>query len=326
MTRRAAELDPELQEIEAIREARKTPESHAVTPGTAREQLERNTEGMSDRIDTPGVDEVNDFGIEGPGGALPVRSYHPDADAPHPVTVFFHGGGFVYGSPDTHDNVCRYLTDAADTLVLSVNYRKAPEHPFPAAVEDAYAAVEWADRFAGDLHGDPDRLAVAGDSAGGNLAAVVSLLARDRQEGGGRLAADAPDIDRQVLVYPWLDPAGRFEFASYEENRDPDDASPDWLYEKYAASDVDAGNKYFAPLLAEDWSGLPPATIVTAGFDALRDEGFAYADRLEDAGVEATMANFEAMNHGFVNLLGLVDRAHDAADLLADDLRATFGE
>jgi acetyl esterase len=325
MTRRATELDEELREIEAIREARRTPDSHAVTPETAREQLERNTEGMSDRIDTPGVEEVNDFEAEGPGGPLHVRAYHPDADAPHPVTVFFHGGGFVYGSPDTHDNVCRYLTDAAETLVLSVNYRKAPEHPFPAAVEDAYAAVEWAERFADDLHGDPDRLAVAGDSAGGNLAAAVSLMARDRQEGGGRVGAETPNIDRQVLVYPWLDPASRFDLDSYEENRD-DDTPSAWLYEQYAASDVDAGNTYFAPLVAEDCSGLPPTTIVTAGFDALRDEGFAYADRLEDAGVEVTMANFDAMNHGFVNLLGLVGRAHDAADLIAEDLRATFGE
>ena len=324
MTRRAAELDEELQEIEAVREARKTPESYAVTPETAREQLERVTEGMSDRIDTPGVEEVNDFEIEGPGGALPVRSYHPTGEGPHPVTVFFHGGGFVYGSPDTHDNVCRYLTDAAGTLVLSVNYRKAPEHPFPAAVEDAYAAVEWTETHASDLHGDPDRLAVAGDSAGGNLAAVVSLLARDRSQGGGRLAAETPDIDRQVLVYPWLDPAARSAFDSYEENRDEDNPSPGWLYEKYADSDVDAGNTYFAPLLAEDASGLPPATIITAGFDALRDEGFAYADWLDDAGVDVTMANFEAMNHGFFNLLGLVSRAHDAADLVSEDLRATF--
>jgi len=158
---------------------------------------------------------------------------------------------------------------------------------------------------------------------GGNLAAAVSLLARDRREGGGRFAADAPDIDRQVLIYPHLDPASRSGFDSYEENRD-DDAGPGWLYGKYAASDVDAGNTYFAPLLAEDLSGLPPATIVTAGFDALRDEGFAYADRLDSAGVETTMANFEAMNHGFVNLLGVVDRAHDAADLAVEDLRAAF--
>lgn len=322
MSRKAAELAPQLQEIEAIREARRVPESYAVTPETARDQLEAVSAGMSDRLDAT-VDEVQAFDIEGPGGALPVRAYHPVGDGPHPVVVFFHGGGFVYGSLDTHDNVCRALTDRAGALVLSVDYRLAPEHPFPAAVHDAYAAVEWAATRAGDLDGDPGRLAVAGDSAGGNLAAAVSLLARERRAGDARgTPGDAPAIDRQVLVYPWLDPAARFDYDSYALRED--ERTSEWFFEKYAAADLDAGNAYFAPLLARDFSDLPPATVQTGGFDALRDEGFAYADRLEAAGVDVSFTNYEAMNHGFVSLLGLVDRAEDAIDQIADDLAESF--
>jgi len=323
MTRKADELDPQLQEVEAIREARRDPESYAVTPETAREQLEAATAGMSDRIDTPGVDEVTEFDVEGPNGALPIRAYHPEGEGPHPVVVFFHGGGFVYGSVDTHDNVCRALTDRSGCLVLSVEYELAPENPFPGPVHEAYAAVEWAATHAGDLDGDPDRLAVAGDSAGGNLAAVASLVARDNREGRGpAFSGEAPDIDRQLLIYPWMDPAARFDFDSYAVREEEE--SFEWLYDKYTRDDTDARNPYFSPLLARDFSDLPPATVVTAGFDALRDEGFEYADRLESAGVDVSFVNYEAMNHGFVNLLGLVDRAHDAVDLLADDLATTF--
>ncbi|MFB6172196.1 MAG: alpha/beta hydrolase [Haloarculaceae archaeon] len=322
MSRKADNLDPQLQEVEAIRDARTVPESHAVTPETAREQIEAVSAGMSDRIDAA-VAEVQEFDIEGPDGALPVRAYVPEGEAPHPVVVFFHGGGFVYGSVDTHDNVCRALADRAEALVLSVDYRLAPEHSFPAALHDAYAAVEWASEFAGDISGDPDRLAVAGDSAGGNLAAGVCLLARDRAAGRARgTPGTAPTIDHQVLVYPWLDPAARFDYESYALRED--ERSSEWLFEKYASDPLDAGNAYFAPILASDFSDLPPATIQTAGFDPLRDEGFAYADRLESAGVDVSHVNYEAMNHAFVNLLGIVDRAHDAIDHAATDLAASF--
>ena len=322
MSRKADELDPQLQEIEAIRESRTAPESYAVTVETAREQLEDVTAGMSDRIDAT-VAEVQNFDIEGPGGSLPVRAYVPESEAPHPVVVFFHGGGFVYGSLDTHDNICLALAERADVLVLSVDYRLAPEHPFPAAIHDAYAAVEWAATHASDLDGDPDRLAVAGDSAGGNLATVVSLLARDRRTGDARgTTGEAPDIDHQVLVYPWLDPAARFDYESYALRED--ERSSVWFFEKYASDPLDAGNTYFAPLLADDLSGLPPATIQVGGFDALRDEGFEYADRLESAGVSVSFENYEAMNHGFVSLLGLVDHADNAIDRIAADLTASF--
>lgn len=320
MNRKAAHLDPQLKEIEVIRENRRIPESQAVTPETARAQLEAVTADMTDRIETPGVDDIREFDIEGPNGPLPIRAYLPDNERAAPVVVFLHGGGFVYGSIDTHDNICRTLTDRLGSLVLSVEYGLAPENPFPGPVNEAYAATQWAARHAGDLGGDSARLVVMGDSAGGNLAAVVSRMARDSRAGTGYgMDGIAPAIDHQVLVYPWLDPAGRFEFDSYALR----DAStlPNWLYEKYVRDDTDAWNSYFAPLLARDVSELPPATIVTAGFDPLRDEGFEYADRLEEAGVQTVLENYPAMNHGFVSLLGLVDQADEAMDLVVDELR-----
>lgn len=323
MVRKAPELHPELQRIEEIKDARRQPQSAAVTPETARAQFESITAGMSDRIETPGVAEVTDFEIDGPNGPITIRAYLPTGDSQPPVVVYFHGGGFVYGSVDSHDNVCRALTDRTGYLVLSVDYGLAPETPFPGPVMDAYRATAWAATHAADLGGDPERLAVAGSSAGGNLAAVVALRARDHRAGSGRgMRGDGPVIDRQVLVYPWLDPAARFDLDSYALREDTEVS--EWFYEKYARNDIDTQNAYFSPLIANDHSNLPPATILTGGFDAIRDEGFEYAERLRGAGVEVNHHNYEAMNHGFFSLLGLVDRADDALEMVASDLAATF--
>lgn len=320
MSRRADELDPQLQDIEAQREARPVPESYAVTAAQARADLASRIEGLGEYVDDC---ETEEFEIEGPADPIPIRAYLPEgiaASAP-PIVVFYHGGGCVLGSIETHDNVCTALATRGDVIVCSVDYRLAPEHPFPAAVRDAYAALEWAATFGHHLGGDTDRLAVAGDSAGGNLAVATALMARER---------DGPEIGHQVLIYPWLDPKGRDDLDSYAENgRDvaseaEAQAAGTFFYEHYARSDLDAGNRYFAPLVARDLSDLPPATIVTGGFDRLRDEGFAFAERLEEAGVDANLVNFEAMNHGFVSLLGLVDRADDAIDVLVGDLGEAF--
>lgn len=313
MSRRADELDPQLQDIDAQRDARNVPEGYTLTPQAARAGLESRLDGMLGYIDDE-VAEVQDLEIEGPDGPLSIRTFHPTGDGPHPIVVFYHGGGFVMGSLDSHENICQALAARAGVLVVSVDYRLAPEDRFPAAVHDAYAALEWVAAHGAQLDGDPDRLAVAGDSAGGNLAAVVSMLARDR---------DGPAIDRQLLVYPWLDPAGRFELDSYVENAD-DDGGGNWLLECYAPDDVHTENGYLAPLIAHDLSDLPPATIVVAGYDALRDEGFRFAQRLDDAGVATSLRNYEAMNHGFLSLLGLVDRADEAMAALGDDLQTTF--
>lgn len=310
MSRRADELDPQLRDIRERRHARPVPETHAVTPVEARADMEHRLDGLTEYTDDAAA-EVRTVEIDGPGGPLPIRSYHPEGDEPHPVVVFYHGGGFVIGSLDTHDNLCHSICDRAGALVLSVDYRLAPEDPFPAAVNDAYAALEWAATFAGQIGGDTGRLAVAGDSAGGNLATVVSLLARER---------DGPEIAHQSLLYPWLDPAGRFDFDSYEENAREDVQADGYLFEQYAPDPIHAGNCYLAPLIANDLSGLPPATILLGGYDRLRDEGFEYADRLASVGVDANLVNYSAMNHGFLSLLGIVDRADDAMDDLVADL------
>jgi acetyl esterase len=315
MSRRADDLHPQLQDIEAGRHARPVPESFAVTVETARADMERRLGGITEYIDDE-ASEVREFEVDGPGGPLPIRAYLPEGDGPHPMVVFYHGGGFVIGNLETHDNLCHALCDRADVLVLSVDYRLAPEHPFPAAVNDAYAALEWAAANGKQIGGDPDRIAVAGDSAGGNLAAAVSIMAREH---GG------PAIDRQLLIYPWLDPAGRFDLASYSENAREYEGSEGYLYEKYAQDEVHAGNQYLAPLIASELADLPPATIIVAGYDRLRDEGFEFAERLDAAGVEANLVNYPAMNHGFASLLGIVDQADDAMSELVGDLSETFG-
>jgi acetyl esterase len=236
------------------------------------------------------------------------------------VLLYFHGGGFVVGGLDTHDNVCQRLAAESGWTVVSVDYRLAPEHPFPAALEDACAALEWAAEHAGDVSGDPDRLAVGGDSAGGNLSAAVSLMARDR---------DGPDIAHQSLIYPAVASPAVHEFDSYEENAEGyflERDSMDYFYDKYVQSPAHARNEYLAPLLARDLSDLPPATVVTAGFDPLHDEGAEYAERLEAAGVDVEHRNFERMIHGFAQMMEMVDGGEEAIDFLAAELAASLAE
>lgn len=265
------------------------------------------------------VGETVDRTIDGPGGDLPIRIYRPDGDGPFPVAVFFHGGGFVAGSLESHDQLCRALASTAGVAVVAVDYRLAPEHPFPAAVEDAYAATEWAAENAAEFGGDPDRLAVVGDSSGGNLAAVVTHMAHHR---------DGPDIDYQVLVYPSV--SHDREWPSYEENDGgyfitPEDLA--WFEEHYFDHEFDAMNVYASPILAAEFEGLPPATIVTGGFDPLRDEAVAYADRLEDAGVDVTHHHYDDVIHAFLQMalepFGF-DPSQEALDDVTSDLETAL--
>jgi acetyl esterase len=261
---------------------------------------------------------VADFAIEGPDGPIPIRAYVPEGEGPFPVLVYYHGGGWVIGGLDEYENVTSAICDRGEVVVLSVDYRLAPEHPFPAQLADAYAALEWAAEFAADVSGDPDRLAVGGDSAGGNLAAAVSLLARDR---GG------PDISHQSLIYPAVASPVIHEFDSYTENAEGyflERRSIDWFYEKWLPSELHARNEYAAPLLARDLSGLPSATVVTAGFDPLRDEGAAYADRLTEAGVAVHHEHYDDMIHGFASMTELIDAARVANGVVADELAAAL--
>jgi acetyl esterase len=264
----------------------------------------------------PAVAKVEDRRIPGPQGEIPVRIYTPEGEPPFPVLVYCHGGGWVIGSLETHDGLCRQLATAAGCIIVSVDYRLAPEHCFPAAPEDCYAATRWVADNARGLGGDPARIAVGGDSAGGNLAAVVSLMARDRK---------GPPLVFQLLVYPVTDAPGLT--GSYRENaRDYFLTAEmmDWFWRHYAGSDPARRDVYACPLRATDLRGLPPALVITAEFDPLRDEGEAYAARLRDADVPVNMTRYAGMIHGFFGMTVLIDKARTAIDEAAAALRSAF--
>ncbi|MDS0295707.1 alpha/beta hydrolase [Halogeometricum luteum] len=231
-----------------------------------------------------------------------VRLYDPNPDEALPAVVYFHGGGWVVGGLDTHDKVARALAAEGDCVVVSVDYRKGPEHPFPAAVEDAYLATKWTADNAAEL-GAGGGLAVAGESAGGNLATVVAQMAAEN-------AVGAPEIDHQLLFYPVTDHS--FDTPSYEENADGyflTARAMVWFWNHYLESDIDGANPRASPLRApaDVLEALPPATLFTCGYDPLRDEQFAYGERLEDAGVAVEHAHYDDMIHDFANMSQLAD-------------------
>jgi acetyl esterase len=261
----------------------------------------------------PSVEETLDRTIPGPDGDLDVRLYLPHSEHPVPTVVFFHGGGFVLGSIATHDWLCRHLTRESGCCVLSVDYRLAPEHQFPAAVEDAYAAVEWVASNPGAVSGTGE-LAVAGDSAGGTLAAVTALMTAER---------DGPTLDYQALLYPSVGVEPDQPSVKEHTGIVLSESDLEWFGECYYGSDIHRRNPYADPTNACDLSGVPPATVVTAGFDPLRDGGKRYAERLVHDGVDTRYENYEAMVHGFATLRD-VDRAHDVIYTLGSDLGNAF--
>ncbi|MDQ4118804.1 MAG: alpha/beta hydrolase [Actinomycetota bacterium] len=264
------------------------------------------------------VADVSDRRVPGPAGEIPVRVYRADtgSDGPQPVVVYIHGGGWVIGDIEVADKPCRSLANAVGATVVSVGYRKGPEHRFPAAPEDCYAATKWVADNAGELGIDAGKLAVAGDSAGGNLAAVVSQMAKER---GG------PAIVYQLLIYPAVDAGG--EYASRVENGEGyllTKTAMDWFYGHYLNSPSEVDNPLASPLRAADFSGLPPATVITCGYDPLRDEGNAYAAALAAAGVPVDHQENPTMIHGFWWMMGAIGHTRGSYDSAAAKLRAAF--
>ncbi|MEW6271431.1 MAG: alpha/beta hydrolase [Thermodesulfobacteriota bacterium] len=262
------------------------------------------------------IARVEDRTVPGPAGDVPVRIYAPRTDPGLPVLVYFHGGGWVLGDLDTHDGTTRALAKLIDGVVVSVDYRLAPEHKFPAAIDDAYAATEWVVENAAAIGGDPRRVAIAGDSAGGNLTACVALKARDHGK---------PRLVHQLLIYPVTD--ARFDTVSYRDNAEGyflTRNDMEWFWNHYLRGPQDATNPYASPLQASDLRGLPPATVITAEFDPLRDEGEAYAARLREAGVPTQLRRYDGVIHGFFSMGDVVAKGKVAMQEATEALRRAF--
>jgi acetyl esterase len=277
------------------------------TPEMARAGYQALAELLGDGEEVAAVDDRE---IPGPGGDIPIRIYTPQGEGPFGILVYYHGGGWVIGGLDTHDHLCRALCRGAGCLVVSVDYRLAPEHPFPAAVEDAWTALQWVAEHAAALGGDPRRVAVGGDSAGGNLAAVVSLLARD---------AGTPELALQLLIYPATDM--RMGHPSIDENAEGWVLTRDhmhWFRAHYLSAQPDPTHFRLltdfrlSPLLAHSHSGLASAWIATAELDPLRDEGMAYAEALRASGVPVDATCYQGMIHVFFQLHPLLDEGRRA--------------
>lgn len=311
------QLDPQLRPlIDAMMSDPNTKPTHEQSPAEAR--MGYRALGT---MFGPGeeVGRVENRTIPGPAREIPLRIYSPEGDGPFGVLIFFHGGGFVIGDLESHDKECRALCNRANCLVVAVDYRLAPEHPFPAAPNDCFAALEWVGGHAGEFRGDPKRIAVGGDSAGGNLATVVALMARDR---GG------PALRFQLLIYPAIDARDNDLYKSRDQNA----AGPILLREtiKYftnhyfrGCKDRDAARADVraSPILAPSLKGLPPALVITAELDVLRDEGEAYARALEAAGVSTGLRRYDGQPHAFLQLAPMLDAGKLALDEAGSALR-----
>lgn len=305
-------IDPQIQAL--LDKGSGVPQTHTLPVAEARRLYEARIAAMAPPAE---VAKVEPRVMDGPGGPLALRVYTPVGDGPFPLMVFFHGSGFVLCSLDTHDGMCRNLCAGAACVVVSVDYRLAPEHKFPAGIEDCLYAVRWAAAHASELGTDPTRIAVAGDSAGGNMAAVAALRLRD--EGGPALCA-------QLLLYPVTDyhTPGT---PSYEENAEGYGLTRDtmkWFWKHYLSDPAQGAHPHASPLRARDLSGLPAALVITAEYDPLRDEGELYADKLRAAGVPTAMTRYDGVNHGFMFWVGVADKAGAAMNEACEWLRGAF--
>ncbi|MGE0682933.1 MAG: alpha/beta hydrolase [Candidatus Binatia bacterium] len=265
------------------------------------------------------IHKVEDRQISGPGGhQIPLRIYTPDAKGQLPVLLFFHGGGWVLGDIESHDSVCRELANKVGCIVVSVDYRLAPEHKFPSAPEDCYAATKWVALNAAAFGGDPSRIAVGGDSAGGNLTAAVAQMAADR---------GAPSLAYQLLIYPVTNYA--FDTPSYRDNADGYLLTREmmqWFWKQYLSTDEDGKNAYASPMQAREVRRTAPAFVITAEFDPLRDEGEAYGERLKKEGVPVEMKRYDGAIHGFFSFGHIMDQGKQVVADAAARLKAALAK
>ena len=309
-------LDPQCQAV--LNAAANAPTAFDTDdPVEARRRYDAGTAAFA--TPSPALAEVSDGSLPGPAGPVAYRLYRPKANdsAALPLVVFFHGGGWVFGGLDSHDHVCREFAHQAATIVVSIDYRLAPEHKFPAAFDDCLTATRWLRDHAAEIDADPKRLAVAGDSAGGNLAAAVCLALRDAGEAGPIF---------QYLIYPAVDlacehPSHRRLAEGYLLTRD----GIDHCVGSYLNTHSEVDDPRASPLKAKSLAGLPPALVQTAGFDPLSDEGAAYAERLQADGVTTAHTRYDGMIHGFIRMGAVVDVAADALAEGAGALRSALG-
>ena len=291
------------------------PKLWEVPPGQGRELYRMMSQTLEPQ--DVAIGKIENTSFAGPSGdQLKLRIYSPVAGggAALPALVYFHGGGWVIGDLDTHDALCRTLSNETGARLIAVDYRLAPEHKFPAAADDAFAAVKWVEQNATNLGIDPNRIAVGGDSAGGNLAAVVSLMAK---KGG-------PHLVYQLLIYPVTQfKAETKSMNAFAQGYVLEKQAMTWFFDQYAPG-TDPNDWRVSPLAAPDVSGLPRAYVVTAGFDPLRDEGKAYADKLNRAGVAAVHVDYPGMVHGFFNMSAVLPTAREAIADAAKALRKAF--
>ena len=305
-----AKLGPKPIEKLSPAEARKQP-----SPADAVRAL-LESQGKSTAPEPVGNVENRTF--PGPAGAVPIRIYTPAGEGPFPVILYIHGGGWVIANLDTYDASARSLTNASGAVLVSTHYRQAPEYKFPAAHDDTWAAYEWVIKNAKSLNGDPMKIALAGESAGGNMAASIAMMARDRK-------VQMPV--HQLLIYPVADHA--FDTPSYQENANAKPlgkAGMQWFFGHYLKSPADGDNPRLSILRATNLKGVPPATVLTAQIDPLRSEGEAFAKKLQAAGVDVHYQNFDGVTHEFFGMGAAVDKAKQAVRLAGDRLKSAFAK
>ena len=310
------DLDPQTKAIVDRANSSDAPSIMDSTPEQARKMMDAVLHMYG--WEGPEMGSVEDIQVPGPAGDITCRVFKPKGVKQHaPILVYFHGSGWVIGGLDSHENEARHYADGADCIVVVPDYRLAPENKFPAAAEDCYAVLSWVANNADQLGGDPDNIAIAGDSAGGNLTAAVSQMA---------LRRDGPALVYQVLVYPVCDTHHHWD--SYQRNSEGyylTTAAMAWFREQYLSSEEDMEDYRASPVLGDQLASLPPALVMTAGFDPLCDEAEAYAKRMREAGVEVDYICYENQIHGFVSFAGVIDDGKEFIARASKALRAAFG-